>query len=75
MMHYWPLQRFPSILPRLELYLPLLVGATLVLADAETAKDGRALLEAIPAWQISIIQATPVTYKMMLAAGWEQRCH
>ncbi|MVM36995.1 amino acid adenylation domain-containing protein [Spirosoma sp. HMF3257] len=57
----------------LELYLPLLVGATLVLADAEMTKDGRALLEAIPTWQISFIQATPVTYKMMLAAGWEQR--
>ncbi|MVM34747.1 amino acid adenylation domain-containing protein [Spirosoma sp. HMF4905] len=57
----------------LELYLPLLVGATLVLADAEMTKDGRALLEAIPTWKISIIQATPVTYKMMLAAGWEQQ--
>ncbi|QDK79696.1 amino acid adenylation domain-containing protein [Spirosoma sp. KCTC 42546] len=57
----------------LELYLPLLVGATLVLADAEMTKDGRALLEAIPNWQISMIQATPVTYKMMLAAGWEER--
>ncbi|GAB4045355.1 non-ribosomal peptide synthetase [Spirosoma litoris] len=57
----------------LELFLPLLVGATLVLADAEMTKDGRALLEAVPAYQVSIIQATPVTYKMMLAAGWEQR--
>ncbi|GAB2588097.1 non-ribosomal peptide synthetase [Spirosoma areae] len=56
----------------LELFLPLLVGARLVLADAETAKDGRALLRAIPAWQVTMIQATPVTYKMMLAAGWEQ---
>jgi amino acid adenylation domain-containing protein len=56
----------------LELYLPLLVGATLVLADTDTARDGRALLEAVPAWQVSMIQATPVTYKMMLAAGWEQ---
>ena len=55
----------------LELYLPLLVGATLVLADAETAKDGRALLETISEQRISVIQATPVTYKMMLAAGWE----
>ena len=56
----------------LELYLPLLVGATLVLADTDTARDGRALLEAVPAWQVSMIQATPVTYKMMLTAGWEQ---
>ena len=57
----------------LELYLPLLVGATLVLADAETAKDGRALIDVISEQTISIIQATPATYKLMLAAGWEQR--
>lgn len=56
----------------LELYLPLLVGATLILADTDTARDGQALLEAVPAWQVSMIQATPVTYKMMLTAGWEQ---
>ena len=57
----------------LELYLPLLVGATMVLADAETTKDGRSLLEAVQTWNISFIQATPVTYKIMLAAGWEKR--
>jgi thioesterase domain-containing protein/acyl carrier protein len=55
----------------LELYLPLLVGATLVLADAETARDGRALLHTLTDQRISLIQATPVTYRMLLAAGWE----
>ncbi|GAB3899451.1 non-ribosomal peptide synthetase [Spirosoma agri] len=66
----------------LELYLPLLVGATLVLTDAETAKDGRALLDVLKqpvktgasmVSQISIMQATPVTWKMMLAAGWDEK--
>lgn len=56
----------------LELYLPLLVGATTVLADTETAKDGRALVKAVTEQGITIMQATPVTWKMMLAAGWEQ---
>ncbi|WP_373514970.1 amino acid adenylation domain-containing protein [Persicitalea sp.] len=55
----------------LELFLPLLVGATLVLADTETTRDGRLLLEAVQNEQVSMIQATPATYKMMLAAGWE----
>ncbi len=55
----------------LELFLPLLVGATLVLADSETTRDGRLLLETAENKQISIIQATPATYKIMLAAGWE----
>lgn len=57
----------------LELYLPILVGATMVLADSETTKDGRALLETVSNFGVSIIQATPITYKMMLAAGWETR--
>ncbi|AKD55177.1 non-ribosomal peptide synthetase [Spirosoma radiotolerans] len=57
----------------LELFLPQLVGATLVLADTETTKDGWALLKAIPQHNITIIQATPATYKLMLLAGWEQR--
>ncbi|GAB3804010.1 hypothetical protein GCM10028819_34830 [Spirosoma humi] len=57
----------------LELFLPQLVGATLVLADTETTKDGWALLNAISEHAITIIQATPATYKMMLLAGWEQR--
>ncbi len=62
----------------LELFLPLLTGATLVLADAKTAKDGRALLERLSdhrtgSESISIIQATPATYKMLLASGWEER--
>ncbi len=54
----------------LELFLPLLVGGTLVLADAETTMDGRLLLEALKQPGISLIQATPATYKMLLAAGW-----
>ena len=62
----------------LELFLPLLTGATLVLADANTAKDGRALLERLSVRQpadasITMIQATPATYKMLLATGWQER--
>lgn len=54
----------------LELFLPLLVGGTLVLADAETTIDGRLLLTALRQPGISLIQATPATYKMLLTAGW-----
>jgi amino acid adenylation domain-containing protein len=62
----------------LELFLPLLTGATLVLADAAMAKDGRALLDRLSTRKagtepISIIQATPATYKMLLAADWQER--
>lgn len=55
----------------LEMYLPLISGAQLILADAETAKDGRLLLKLIADEKISIMQATPSTWKMILESGWE----
>lgn len=57
----------------LELYLPLLVGATVVLADTPTTRDGKALLKLAHDQRITMIQATPITYKLMLAAGWVDR--
>lgn len=56
----------------LELYLPLIKGATLVLADHETARDGRLLLELIQKENISFLQATPTTWLMLLDSGWSQ---
>ena len=57
----------------LELYLPLISGAGIVLASAETAKDGWLLLELIRQEQITIMQATPYTWRMLIAAGWEEQ--
>ncbi|MGI4740011.1 MAG: non-ribosomal peptide synthetase [Janthinobacterium lividum] len=56
----------------LELYLPLISGATIVLADAATAKDGPALLRLLATERITIMQATPASWRLLLAAGWEQ---
>ncbi len=56
----------------LELYLPLVSGAQLVLADQQTARDGRLLKEAMQMEGISIMQATPSTWKMILDAGWQK---
>ena len=55
----------------LELFLPLLNGATLVLVDENTSKDGRLLLEVLQQKHISILQATPTTWKMLIDLGWE----
>jgi len=55
----------------LELYLPLVAGAQLVLADRATAKDARLLLDMIRTENISMMQATPSTWKLMLDAGWD----
>ena len=55
----------------LELYLPLICGAQLILSNSETSKDGRLLLDLVKDENISFMQATPYTWRMMLEAGWE----
>jgi amino acid adenylation domain-containing protein len=55
-----------------DIYLPLSVGAEIVLADALTAKDGRALLDIVRAQNVTILQATPYTWRMMLEIGWDE---
>jgi amino acid adenylation domain-containing protein len=55
----------------LELYLPLLVGATVVIADSEQAADGEQLKNLISEHQVTTLQATPSTWRLLLAAGWQ----
>lgn len=54
----------------LELFLPLIVGATVVVADRETTLDGRRLSEHLEQYGVTIMQATPATWRLMLASGW-----
>jgi amino acid adenylation domain-containing protein len=56
----------------LELFLPLITGAQIVLADAAAAKDGRILLDIIQKEKITVMQATPYTWRIMLEAGWDK---
>ena len=53
-----------------ELILPLTVGARIVLSSRETASDGALLQQLIEARGVTFIDATPVTYRLLLAAGW-----
>ncbi len=55
----------------LELFLPLISGACIVLADAETAKDGWLLHNLIETENITLMQATPYTWRMIIEAGWD----
>lgn len=57
----------------LELYLPLTVGATLVLATRDEARDGGALRALLQQHGVTLMQATPVTWRLLLEAGWEGR--
>ena len=54
----------------LEMFLPLLHGATLVVARSASQKDPFNLLDVIANRKVNIMQATPTTYEMMLATGW-----
>jgi amino acid adenylation domain-containing protein len=56
----------------LELWLPLITGAQIVLADSAAAKDGNALLGIIKKEKITVMQATPYTWRIMLEAGWDK---
>lgn len=55
----------------MELCLPLLVGGRVIIARREEALDGYRLLELIAGHQINVMQATPTTWRWMLAAGWQ----
>ena len=54
----------------LELLLPLTVGATVVLATRDDAMDGRALRSLLEHHRATVMQATPVTWRLLLEAGW-----
>jgi amino acid adenylation domain-containing protein len=54
----------------LEIFLPLMVGGCVEIADAETAADGRLLAERIARGGIGAMQATPATWQMLVEAGW-----
>src|ERR1051326_1295259 len=53
-----------------ELWLPLIVGARIEIADRETASDGAALRARVESDQVTVLQATPATFRLLLEAGW-----
>lgn len=54
----------------LEILLPLTSGATVVLASTAVTKDAALLASSIRRQQISLLQATPATWRMLLRSGW-----
>ncbi|MEM6614850.1 MAG: AMP-binding protein, partial [Cyanobacteria bacterium P01_C01_bin.72] len=50
----------------LELYLPLLVGGTVVIAPRDLINSHRTLAERIEGDRITMMKATPITWKMLL---------
>jgi amino acid adenylation domain-containing protein len=54
----------------LELYLPLLVGACVVVVPRVVATDGIALAALLAEERVTVMQATPATWRLLLEARW-----
>ena len=54
----------------LEMYLPLLTGARLVIASRETTSDGRLLTDLLARSKATVMQATPATWRLLFESGW-----
>lgn len=55
----------------LELYLPLITGATVVIAERDDVIDGERLRQLLDAHAITVMQATPTTWRLLLEADWQ----
>ncbi len=54
----------------LELFLPLITGAKLVVLSREDATDGFRLLHHLTAHNATVLQATPATWRLLLDVNW-----
>jgi amino acid adenylation domain-containing protein len=54
----------------LEVFLPLITGARLAIAPPHAAADGVDLMTRLVREEISVLQATPATWRLLLDAGW-----
>lgn len=59
----------------LEIWLPLLCGARLVVAPRDTLLDPGDLADALEAHDATILQATPVTWQGLVQAGWRGKAN
>ena len=57
----------------LDMFLPLVCGATVVIASAIDVTDPARLAALIDRERITCMQATPATWRMLLAQGWKGR--
>ncbi len=57
----------------LEIFLPLICGAKITIASREDARDGNELLKKIRKEKVTVVQATPSTWKMLVDSGWNEK--
>jgi amino acid adenylation domain-containing protein len=54
----------------MDMFLPICSGGTLYIAGREDASDPHRLAELIRRHDITFMQATPATWRMLIASGW-----
>ncbi|MDF4201851.1 amino acid adenylation domain-containing protein [Maribacter sp. SA7] len=59
----------------MEIFLPLVHGASVVLVDEETRKDGHLLLQKAIEDEITVIWGTPTIWQILLDSGWKKPLH
>ncbi len=55
----------------LEMYLPLISGGTVVVADRASTYDGRKLSRLLETTSATVMQATPATWRLLIESGWK----
>jgi len=55
----------------LEIYLPLMAGARVVIAPQHMLGDGAALARLLKDSEVTMMQATPITWRLLLDSGWD----
>ncbi len=55
----------------LEIFLPLTTGAKVILMNQKTITDGKALAEEIDKNNVTVMQATPSVWRLLLDNGWK----
>jgi amino acid adenylation domain-containing protein len=54
----------------LELFLPLMVGALVVIASRAVTRDPGQLAQLLKTCKATVLQATPATWRMLVQSGW-----
>ncbi|WP_275761271.1 non-ribosomal peptide synthetase [Ralstonia pseudosolanacearum] len=57
----------------LELYLPLISGAAVIVLDREASRNAQSLSAALESSGATVMQATPSTWRLLLESGWPGR--
>ena len=55
----------------LELFLPLTVGARVVIANSAAVADGPQLMALMERSNVTVMQATPATWRLLIQSGWQ----